>query len=321
MKTISLVIPSFNEEDNIPIIYSAVKKVIGEKYDYEIIFVDNDSQDNSQRIIEELCQSDPHVRAIFNNRNFGPENSMFNGVLSARGDAVIYLACDLQDPPDMIPMFLQHWEEGASVVWGQKESSEERFLMYKVRSLYYYIIKRLSSVESYSHVTGFGLYDRSVVARFRQLRDPWPMFRHIVPQLGYRPVLIPYKQPLRKAWKSSYCFFRYFDTALNSLVHTSKVPLKLAIYFGLIASIISVFVGVFYFVYKLFFWETLTVGTAPIIILLSLTSSVLMLFLGLLGEYIIAILERVSFTQYVYERRRINFDPEPDDSSRQPHSR
>lgn len=309
MQTISFVIPCYNEEQNIPEVYAAVMHNMENfpQYQVEFIFLDNASQDNSEHVLRELAERDKRVHVILNNRNFGPENSIFYGILQANGAAIIYLACDLQDPPSLIPQFLNLWERGQKVIWGQKTGSDESRCMYCMRTLYYTLIGHMSSITQYPHVTGFGLYDKRVVDDLRCLNDPWPMLRNIIPDLGYRPVLIPYQQPQRKRGKSSYTIFRYFNTALNSLVHTSQTPLKLAIYLGLATAFVSLAFGLFYLIYKLLYWNEFSLGMAPMIICTFFVAAVQLIFLGILGEYVLAVLSRISFVRHVYERERINF--------------
>lgn len=311
MKKISLVVPCYNEEENAHEAYDVLKKIMDgykKKYAYEIIFTDNDSSDKTPEILREIAKKDKNVKVILNNRNFGPENSLFHGILQSSGDAVIYLASDLQDPPDLIPEFISQWEQGNLVVWGQKTNSEENALMYFLRTVYYKTIKFLSPIKQYEHVTGFGLYDKKVVEELRKINDPWPMLRNVIPNLGYKPVLIPYMQPKRLRGSSSYNFFRYFNTALNSLVHTSKAPLKFAIYIGFICAGLSFLTGCFYLAFKLLYWDSFTLGLAPVLVAVFFIGSLQIMFLGLLGEYVLNILDRESFTCYVVEKERINFD-------------
>lgn len=310
MKKISLVVPCYNEEGNVPELYPKLTELMATlgRYDYEIIFSDNDSRDNTAQILKDIAAQDKRVKVILNNRNFGHECSLFHAILKTSGDAVIYLAADMQDPLELIPQFIERWENGAMVVWGQKTGSTESKLMYLTRSLYYKIIKALSPIKQYKHVTGFGLYDRRLVEHFHNLRDPWPMLRNIVPYLGYKPELIQYKQASRKHGKSAHSFLRYFDTALNSLVHTSKVPLKMAIYGGFICSLVSFIASLFYLIYKLVFWDNFDVGIAPVVIAVFFLASVQITVMGFMGEYILNILDRASFREYVIEKETINFD-------------
>ncbi len=310
MKKISIVVPCFNEEGNVVEMYEAIKRVMASlpQYDYENLFIDNCSVDKTPDLLREIAFKDKHVKVILNNRNFGPEQSGVYACIKATGDAVIALPCDFQDPPELIPDFIAKWEKGAKVVWGQKIESEESKKMRFIRTLYYKIIKMLTPIPQYEQVTGFGLLDKKVMQEVEERKDPWPLFRNIIPDLGYIPVLLPYKQNSRKRGKSSYNFFRYFDTALNSLVHTSKVPLKFAIYLGGFFSAMSFFLGCYFIIKKLLFWDAFDMGIAPIIVLICMIASLQIFFLGILGEYVLAILDRVSFRHYVIEKERINFD-------------
>ena len=312
-KKISIVVPCFNEAGNVVNMACKIREVMAElpQYDYENIFIDNDSTDGTQDLLRKCAAEDRRVKAIFNNRNFGPDSSSFYGLISARGDAVVVICCDFQEPPEMIADFVREWEQGAKIVWGQRRTTAGSRMMAATRSVYYKIIRHLSSLPQYDNVIGFGLYDREVVDNLKAMRDPAPFVRNMVPILGYRPALIPYDQRERASGKSSYNFFSYVNTALNALVHTSKVPLKLAIWIGMIFSFISLVVGVFYLVYKLLFWDSFSVGQAPLIIMVSLIASLQLFFLGILGEYVLAIQDRVGFNgKYVIEKERINFDDE-----------
>lgn len=310
MQKISIVIPCYNEENNIENMYIEVSKQMEKisQYEYEIIFIDNDSMDGSQTVLRRIANDDSHVKVIFNNRNFGPGRSGVHAFLQATGDAVICLACDFQDPPELIPRFVEAWENGAKVVWGQKSSSQERKWMWWVRSTYYWIIKKFSPIKQYIHVTGFGLYDRSVIQLIQSTKELSPLFRNLVPDLGYVPVLIEYKQPIRKEGKSSYNFLRYFDTAMFSLVNTSRVPLHIATLIGTITAGISFLLGTGYLVFKLLFWSRLPMGMAPVLIGMFFLGSVQIMLVGLLGEYIGEVLTRVTHRPRVVEKERLNFD-------------
>lgn len=309
MRTISVIIPCYNEEENIEITYCNIKNVFKllPEYNYEIIFSDNDSIDNSQKILRKLSSEDKNLKVILNNRNFGCDCSIYNAIISSNGDATIFLTCDGQEPAEMIIDFVREWEKGANVVWGQKTSSKESKLMFLLRSLYYELIKKFAECPQYSHVIGFGLYDKKVVDNLRTLNDPNPILRNIIPNLGYKPVLLPYKQNLRTKGKTSHNFLSLFDYALNSMIHTSKIPMKIMIFIGLFAGIFSFLIGCVYLFYKITHWYTFKAGIAPIIIILSLFTSIQILFLGLIGEYLLAVLDRVSFSKNVIEKERINF--------------
>ena len=273
-----------------------------------MIFTDNDSEDMTQKRLRDLCQKDKRIKAIFNMRNFGPDCNTINGMFAASGDCVVCICCDLQEPPEMIADMVHKWEQGEKLVWGQKTGTQEGFVISSCRKLYYLLISIFAEVEQYPNCIGFGVYDREIVEELRHLNDPNPILRNVVPNLGYKPCLLPYQKRQRTRGKSSYNFFRYFDMALNSVVHTTKIPMKFMIYFGGICGVLSFLIGLFYLILKLLFWDTFALGLAPIIVSVTFISSIQIFFLGIIGEYILAILDRVSFTKHVVEKERINFD-------------
>lgn len=310
MKKISLFTPCYNEEGNVRNIYEAVTKVMETmpQYDYEYIFIDNCSQDKTPEILKEIAEKDKHVKVIFNLKNFGPGRSGYYGFLQTTGDVSICMACDLQDPPELIPEFIKRWEQGYKVVWGQKEGSEESKFMYFIRGLYYKIIKLFSDEIQIEQVTGFGLYDREVMDLIRSVEEPDPILRNLIMDFGYEISLIQYKQPKRKAGKSSYNFIKYFSTALNSLVSTSSGFLRIATLSGFFISGISFLIGLYYLIMKLIFWDSFVMGTAPIMIGLFFLGSVQLFFIGIIGEYIGVVLKRLTKRPLVVEKERLNFD-------------
>ena len=308
MKHISVMTPCYNEEGNIRNIYNAVKEQFDKmpQYTYEHIFIDNYSTDNSRKILRELAAEDSNVKVILNARNFGPNRSGSYGML--QGDALICIVCDLQDPPEMIPTFLQKWEEGYKVVLGQKTKSKENPLMFQVRKLYYKIMEKLSETEHLTNVTGYGLFDKEVLDMIKWMDDPDPYIRGLVTQLGYKWCLVEYTQQERTSGKSSYNFNRYFDFAITGLTHVSKKPLRIVTLVGLIMSAISFVIAFIYLVFKLVHWYEFDMGTAPILIGVFLLGSVQLACLGVIGEYIGAILTKVTKRPMVVEEERINFD-------------
>ena len=312
MKKISIVIPCFNEQDNVEVTYMRIKAVLDDLLDYswEMIFTDNDSTDLTQEKLRDLCKKDKRVKAIFNTRNFGPDCNAINGCFSAVGNCVVLICCDLQEPPEMIADMVHKWEQGEKLVWGQKTGTQDGFVMKICRKIYYWLISKFAETKQYQHCTAWGLYDREIVEELSKLNDPNPVLRNIIPNLGYKPYLLPYQQKNRERGKSSYNFFRYFDYALNSFVHTTKVPMKFMIYFGSVCGILSFLVGCYYLIQKLLFWDTFSLGLAPIIISVTFISGIQIFFLGIMGEYILAILDRVAFTKHVVEKERINFGEE-----------
>ncbi len=310
MKKISVMTPVYNEEGNIRNLYEAVKEQFDKlpQYEYEHIFIDNYSTDKSRDILREIANVDKNVKVIFNAMNFGPNRSGTYGMLQGTGDCLIAIVCDLQDPPSLIPEFLQKWEEGYKVVLGQKTSSKENPIMYSVRKLYYKIMSCLSETEHLTNVTGYGLFDREVLDMIKWIDDPEPYIRGLIPQLGYKWTLVQYTQEKRTEGSSSYNFNRYFDFAITGLTHVSRKPLRIATLLGLLMSGISFLVGIIYLILKLVRWDDFQQGTAPILIGMFLLGSVQLAFIGVIGEYIGAILTRVSKRPMVVEQERINFD-------------
>jgi glycosyltransferase involved in cell wall biosynthesis len=309
-KLISVVTPCYNEAGNVRQLYEAVKAVFAAlpQYRYEHIFIDNDSRDATRGILRALCAEDKSVKAIFNARNFGTIRSGVHVLLQTSGDAVIGIACDFQDPPELIPRFLEEWERGARVVFGVKATVEERGWRRMARTWYYRVLSSIADAPVVSETTGFGLFDRKVVDDVRRIGDPFPFFRGLVAEIGYPPALVPYHQPERKAGKSSYNFLSYVDHALIGITAHSRVPLRLATLTGIGLSALSLLTGLGYLVAKLLFWNSFSLGLAPILVGFFLLTSVQLLFIGLLGEYIGVLFTHVRRLPHVFELERINFD-------------
>lgn len=309
MKKISICICCFNEQENVEAMYEVVKKQMEtiSKYNFEIIFADNASTDNTQQILKKLAAMDKRVKVILNNRNFGAARSGWNCVRHSSGDAMITLACDFQDPPELIPEFIKYWEEGEVAVILQKVKSKENKIKYLFRRAYYKIITIFSEIPQYEQVTGAGLYDKQIVEQFKKL-DATVSYRHLMAEFGYPVKLIPFIQPKRKAGKSSYNIARYFDFAMNSLVTTSTTPLRIATIIGTTTSIISFLIGVVYLIYKLVYWNSFSAGIAPMVISVFFLGSIQILFIGLIGEYIANIIGKLSKTPIVVEKELINFE-------------
>lgn len=310
MKKISVMTPCYNEEGNVYNMYMAVKKIFKglPGYRYEHIFADNCSQDNTESILRNIAAEDKNVKVILNARNFGPTRSGGNALLRATGDAVISMACDFQDPPDLIVEFLKEWENGYKIVLGQKTKSKENKIKRLARNLYYKIMKHLADSEHLENVTGFGLYDKEVIDTFRWMADPYPYYRGIICDLGYSRKLIQYTQQKRASGKSSYNFFRYLDEAITGLTNSSKAPLRIASMLGIIFSIIAFFMAVTYFIMKLIYWDRFSFGMAPILISIFFFSSLQLAFTGIIGEYIGVILTKVTKRPLVIEKEKLNFN-------------
>jgi glycosyltransferase involved in cell wall biosynthesis len=308
-KLISVVSPCYNEELNVEELYNQVKAVFAElpQYRYEHIFIDNASADNTVAILKKLAAADYNVKIIVNIKNFGHIRSPYYGLQQAHGDAVVLMASDLQDPPNMIKEFLRKWEEGSSIVVGVKNESEESVLMFAVRKFYYNLIKKLSDIEQIKNFTGFGLYDQKFIEVLRKLKDPYPYFRGLITEVGFNRTEIPYVQPARKRGKTSNNFYLLYDLAMLGFVNHSKIPLRLASFIGFGMSVISFVIGVIYLIYKLLFWNRFEAGLAPLTIGIFLFSSIQLFFIGILGEYIGAIYTQVRERPLVIEKERVNF--------------
>lgn len=320
MKKISLFTPCYNEEGNVYSLYQKVTEVMKQlpQYDYEYIFIDNCSTDNTASILQKMAAEDKRIKVIFNQKNFGPSRSGSYGFFQTSGDVSICLACDFQDPPELIPKFVEKWEQGAKVVWGKKEGSDESRLMYATRCLYYKIIKGMADNEQYENVTGFGLYDKEVVDMLRKYAGPSPNFRNMISEFGYDIEFIQYHQPKRKSGHSSYNLFKYMNIALNDMVNTSRLPLRMATFIGMIVAVVSFVIAVFYLVLKLMYWEQYDIGTATLVIGMFFIGAVQIMFIGIVGEYVGEILLRMSDKPMVVEKGRLNFDPDEPPLAEQP---
>ena len=308
MKTISIVTPCYNEEENVDELYERIRQVMhGQKCQYEHIFIDNASTDCTVEHIRKLSAKDKRVKAIVNVRNFGHVRSPYHGLLQAKGDAVIMMASDLQDPPERIAEFLQKWREGYKIVIGVKTQSREPGMIYLLRSLYYRLLRRLSEVELIEHFTGFGLYDQKVIGLLRQLNDPYPYFRGLIADIGYPIARVQFVQPRRQHGMTKSNLYILYDLAMLGLTGYTKIPLRIAAMLGFAAAGISFLVGLAYLIYKLIFWTQFSVGLAPAVIGLFFLGSVQLIFLGIVGEYIGAIYTQVQRRPLVIEKERINF--------------
>ena len=312
-KTISVMIPCYNEEENVRPIYEAVKEqLLKLPYNYEILFIDNKSQDRTREIIRDICKKDSHVKAVFNVKNFGQFNSPYYAMLQTSGDCTITMCADFQDPPELIPQFVSAWEEGYRVVIGKKTKSQENPFIYWLRGCYYKMLKKMSSTEIIEQFTGFGLYDKSFVDVLRELKDPTPFMRGIVAELGPERKEIEYEQPQRRAGKTHNNFFTLYDAAMLSFTSYTKNGLRVATIAGFIIAFLSFVLGLVYLVLKLCFWYRFSAGYAPTMIIVFFMGGVLLCFLGFLGEYVMAINARVMNRPLVVEEERLNFEKQED---------
>lgn len=304
---ITILTPCFNEASNVEALRQRVRSVTGAAHlTCKHLFIDNHSTDETFDVLRRLAAEDPDVCVIRNARNFGHVRSPFYGLLQAPGAAVIVIAADLQDPPELIPHFVEKWRSGYSVVVGQKVNSDESSLFFFARGLYYKIVRRLAEVELLENVTGFGLYDRKIIECFRSLEDPYPYVRGLISELGAPVARVPYTQPSRKRGISKNNFYTLYDVAMLGITSHSKVPLRLAAMFGFLFSVIFGISGFGYLIYKLIWWDRFPLGVAPVVIGLFFFASVQLFFIGIIGEYIGAIYTKVTRRPLVVEEARVN---------------
>ena len=306
---ISIVSGCYNEAGNVEELIARVTKLMETlpQYGYEQIVIDNASTDGTQEILRKLASKNPRLKVILNARNFGHVRSPYHGMLQASGDAVIYLASDLQEPPELIPDFIKQWEQGAKAVVGIKSSSSESAIFFAVRRLYYELVEKLADTRTIQNFTGFGLYDRTIIDYCKSLGDPYPYFRGLIAEIGLPVEKIAYHQPLRKRGFTKNNFYTLYDMAMLGITNFSKVPLRLATMLGFLTAALSLLVALGYLIYKLLFWQNFAIGTAPMVIGLFFFASVQLFFIGILGEYIGAIHTQVLKRPLVVEKERINF--------------
>ena len=303
---VGIVLPCYNEEANIDELYDRLTKVFASLPDYtfEMLFIDNASTDGTVLKIKALIDRDPRVKLIVNARNFGHIRSPFHAMLNAPGDCIIAMCTDLQDPPELIPQFLEQWQRGASMVLGQKRSSQESPIFFALRSLYYGVARAIADVPLLEHVTGFGLYDRRAIEIMRSFGDPYPYARGMIVEIGLPYVTIPYDQPLRKRGITKNNFYTLFDMAMLGITSHSQLPLRVATIVGFVLSGFSLLVAVLFLILKLTFWYALPAGYAPVVIGVFFLGSVQIFLIGLVGEYLGAVLQQVRHRPLVVERGR-----------------
>lgn len=310
MKKISIVIPTYNEIENVQLISEELigmfEKDLSE-YNYEIIFIDNCSVDGTRECLKVLCEENNKIKAIFNAKNFGQFNSPYYGMMQATGDCVVLMCADFQDPIELVPVFVKHWEEGQKIVCGIKASSKENKMMRFLRTCYYKLIKKMSDVEQIEHFTGFGLYDRSFIEIMKKLDDPTPFLRGIVAEYGYKRYDVMYEQQKRRAGKTHNNLFSLYDAAMLSFTSYTKIGLRIATIIGFVFSCCSILIASIYLILKLVYWERFDAGTVPILLVVCILGSAQLFFVGLLGEYILSINKRVMKRPLVIEEERLNF--------------
>ena len=310
-KHISVMTPCYNEEGNVQRLVETIAKIFEKlpQYTYEHILIDNASTDNTQDILRKICATDKNVKVIINERNFGWIRSPFYGLIQSTGDAVIYMVSDFQEPPEMIPQFLEKWEQGYKLVIGVKNKSKENPIMFAVRKFFYKLLSSAADSEPIiKNFTGFGLYDKKFILVLRSLDDQYPYLRGLVSELGFKRFEIPFTQPNRTAGKSNSNFFKLYDVAMLGFTSHSKLPLRLSAFIGFFSAIVSLLFGLAYLVYKLMYWDYFQTGSAPLVIGVFFFSSVQLFFIGIIGEYIGAIHTQTRKRPLVIEKERINFE-------------
>lgn len=309
----SIITPCYNEEGNVEALCNRIRSVMeslaGIVDDYEHICIDNASTDKTVQILKAIAISDKKVKIIVNSRNFGHIRSPYHGLLQAKGDFAVFLASDLQDPPELIKDFVEKWRQGFQVVKGVKATSDETFAMFTVRKIFYSLLNKIADngIALTKNFTGFGLYDRKVLDALKQIDDPYPYFRGLVVEVGFDATEVVFTQPRRRRGISKNNFYTLWDIAMLGIVNHSKFPLRIGIFIGLFTAAISFLLGVVYLVLKLLYWDRFVAGTAPTLIGIFFVFSVQLVFLGLLGEYVGAILTQVQGRPHVFEKERINF--------------
>ena len=309
-KKISIISPCYNEEENVEELYRRVTQVMDQvnQYEFEYLFIDNASRDRTVEILKQIAQRDARIKVIVNTRNFGHIRSPYWGILQTSGDATIYLASDLQDPPELITQLIERWEKGWQIVLAVKPVSKTNIVAHHLRKAYYGLLQKISEVEIVRDSTGFGLYDQKVLTELRKIQDPYPFLRGLICELGFPITTIVFDQPRRLRGITKNNFYSLFDIAMLGIISHSKVPLRLSTFFGLCLGLFSFGVAIYYTIMKLLYWDNFPMGLAPLTIGFFLFMSLIFIFIGLLGEYIASIHTYVQNRPIVIEKERINFD-------------
>ena len=308
MSKISIVTPTYNEGENIDKLCSGIKIEMEKlNIDYEHIVIDNSSTDKTIEILKEICSRDKKVKVIINTKNFGHIKSPFYGILQSSGDACILIAADFQDPIELIPQYIKEWKNGNKIVLGEKITSEENSSVFFIRKLFYKIINKISENGLTQNTTGSGIFDKSIINKLREIQDPYPYLRGLLNEISEEIKTIKFNQPKRLYGKTKNNFFTLYDIGMLGIVKHSRVPLRFTILIGFLSSLISFGVAIFFFLYKIFSWNSFELGIAPLVIGIFLFASIQILLLGIIGEYIGIILIHQRNMPLVIEKERINF--------------
>ncbi len=306
---ITVLTPTFNEKDNIKDLYLQIKDIFTEiNYQYEHLVIDNASNDGTIPILKEIASKDKNFKVIINNKNYGHIRSPFYGLQQCNSDAVILMASDFQDPVDLIPRYIKEWEKGNKIILGEKITSNENKLKSFFRKLFYKFLNKISDIKLTNNTTGSGIFDKSVIDKIKNIADPYPYFRGLINEIGEEVKTITFNQPSRKAGLTKNNIFTLYDIGILGIVKHSRKPLRFMVLLGFVLSLISFTTGLFYLIYKLIYWDSFSLGLAPIIVGIFLVSSVQIILLGLVGEYIGIILIHQRNMPLVLEKERINFD-------------
>ncbi len=309
MKKIVVVTPTFNEEDNIPLIHAAVRKVFESlSYEYTHLFIDNCSTDKSQNILRKLASKYRNIQVIINEANFGHVRSPYYGMISANGDAIIMIGADLEEPPELLVDFIRGWEEGYKVVAGVRKSSDAGFFLNGLKKIFYKSLNLITSNNLIENFTGFGLYDKSVIELIKKIDDRNPYFRGMVSELGFSVKKIPYKQNKRQFGYSKNNLMTLYDSAMLGLTSNSYLTIRLMSFFGFFVGFISFCLSIYYILMKIIHWNSYDMGVAPLVIGMYMILGFVMFFLGILGEYIRSIHIKSQNRPVVVVKELINFD-------------
>ena len=310
MRKISIASGCYNEEGNIQELYDRCRAVLAKfpEYDYEFVLEDNCSTDGTRDVLRRIAAADPKFKVILNAGNFGHIRSPYNALLNATGDAVVWMCSDLQEPPETIEKFIRLWQEGYKVVAGVRRGTRASLLLEFFRKCYYWLLaKSAHGVTVIPKFTGFGLYDRAAIEALKRFNDPYPYVRGLVSEIGFRRATVPFVQDKRKYGVTHNNFFTLYDMAMTGFVNNTKMPLRLAVFFGFVIGALSFAVSLAYLVLKLVFWDSFSLGLAPIIIAQFFFAAVQLVFIGIVGEYLGAVWTQVKNKPLVIEEERINF--------------
>jgi len=308
MTKISIVTPTFNEEENIQKLCLDIKVEMEKlNINYEHIVIDNSSTDKTIEILKQICLKDKNVKAIINAKNYGHIKSPFYGLLQSSGNACILMASDFQDPIDLIPQYIEKWKNGSKIVLGEKITSDENGFIFSIRKFFYNFLNKISETELTINKTGSGIFDKSIIEKLKKINDPYPYFRGLIGELGEKIITIKFNQPKRNFGETKNNLYTLYDIGMLGLVKHSKMPLRIMILLGFLSSMTSFCITLFYLFYKLLFWNSFDLGVAPLIIGIFGFVSLQILLLGIIGEYVSVMLIHLRNLPLVEEKERINF--------------